>query len=188
MLPEGWKEKLFDDIVTNTQLGTTKRGEDINSDRNLNLVKMGNLLWGGLDLSNVEKLASTQLDRNYLLKKGDFLFNTRNTPELVGKSAAWKENSGSYCYDNNINRITFSSDADPFYMEYYLNFGSGKKNVRALASGSTSVAAIYWKGLKNLRIILPPLPEQKKIAATLSTWDRAIEGAENLLASLLYCR
>lgn len=183
MLPEGWKEKIFGDIVRNTQLGTTKRGADINLDHNLNLVKMGNLLWGSLDLSNVEKLSSTQLDGDYLLKKGDFLFNTRNTPELVGKSAAWKENSGSYCYDNNINRIIFSNDADPFYMEYYLNFGSGKKSVRALASGSTSVAAIYWKGLKNLRIILPPLPEQKKIAAILSTWDRAIEGTETLLAN-----
>lgn len=183
MLPDGWKEKIFGDIVRNTQLGTTKRGADINLDHNLNLVKMGNLLWGSLDLSNVEKLSSNQLDGDYLLKKGDFLFNTRNTPELVGKSAAWKENSGSYCYDNNINRITFSNDADPFYMEYYLNFGSGKKSVRALASGSTSVAAIYWKGLKNLRIILPPLPEQKKIAAILSTWDRAIEGTEKLLAN-----
>lgn len=183
MLPKGWKEKIFGDIVRNTQLGTTKRGADINLDHNLNLVKMGNLLWGSLDLSNVEKLSSTQLDGDYLLKKGDFLFNTRNTPELVGKSAAWKENSGSYCYDNNINRITFSNDADPFYMEYYLNFGSGKKSVRALASGSTSVAAIYWKGLKNLRILLPPLPEQKKIAAILSTWDRAIEGTEKLLAN-----
>ncbi|MBS1004609.1 restriction endonuclease subunit S [Acetobacter thailandicus] len=33
------------------------------------------------------------------------------------------------------------------------------------------------------KIILPPLPEQKKIAATLSTWDRAIEGTEKLLAN-----
>jgi type I restriction enzyme S subunit len=32
------------------------------------------------------------------------------------------------------------------------------------------------------KIILPPLPEQKKIAAILSTWDRAIEGTETLLA------
>lgn len=31
--------------------------------------------------------------------------------------------------------------------------------------------------------LLPPLPEQKKIAAILSTWDRAIEGLGQLLAN-----
>ncbi|MFW7269272.1 restriction endonuclease subunit S [Gluconacetobacter sp. Hr-1-5] len=36
---------------------------------------------------------------------------------------------------------------------------------------------------ENIRILLPPFPEQKKIAAILSTWDRAIEGTEKLLAN-----
>lgn len=36
------------------------------------------------------------------------------------------------------------------------------------------------KALEKLPILLPPLPEQKKIAAILSTWDRAIEGTEKL--------
>jgi len=37
--------------------------------------------------------------------------------------------------------------------------------------------------MENISILLPPLPEQKKIAAILSTWDRAIEGTEKLLAN-----
>jgi type I restriction enzyme, S subunit len=50
-----------------------------------------------------------------------------------------------------------------------------------LTSGST-FPNINSKNIKNLRIPLPPLPEQKKIADILSTWDRAIETLEQLIA------
>ena len=36
------------------------------------------------------------------------------------------------------------------------------------------------KNLKNIKILLPPLPEQKKIVEILSTWDQVIEKLENL--------
>ena len=37
--------------------------------------------------------------------------------------------------------------------------------------------------LENIPIILPPLPEQEKIAAILSTWDKAISTTDALLAN-----
>jgi type I restriction enzyme, S subunit len=37
--------------------------------------------------------------------------------------------------------------------------------------------------LKKLPILLPPLPEQRRIAEILSTWDRAIETVEALIAN-----
>lgn len=38
--------------------------------------------------------------------------------------------------------------------------------------------------IKNLQIPLPPLPEQRQIAAVLGTWDRAIEQTTELLKAL----
>ena len=53
--------------------------------------------------------------------------------------------------------------------------------MRSLAVGSTSVAAIYWKDLSKIRIRLPPLPEQRKIAAILSSVDEAIQATQAVI-------
>jgi type I restriction enzyme S subunit len=51
-----------------------------------------------------------------------------------------------------------------------------------MAVGST-IKTIGLPFFKKLRLHLPPLPEQRKIADILSTWDRAIEKTESLLAN-----
>ncbi|YBC53065.1 restriction endonuclease subunit S [Morganella morganii] len=181
MLPEGWSVLKLDDVVTKTQLGTTERGtEDKSSSNSIPLIKMGNLGWGSINFKKVEMIDKSYFDESLLLERGDFLFNTRNTPDLVGKSAVWLEDYPA-TFDNNINRISFKPVINSYYISYYLNNGKGKSLIQALPAGSTSVAAIYWKDLKNIKLVLPPLPEQKKIAQILSTWDNAISATERLL-------
>ncbi|BCK75913.1 type I restriction-modification enzyme S subunit [Acetobacter aceti NRIC 0242] len=68
----------------------------------------------------------------------------------------------------------------PWFLYYTLQFH--QKELERQAVGST-IKTIGLPFFKNLEIALPPLPEQKKIAAILSTWDRAIEGTEKLLAN-----
>lgn len=59
-------------------------------------------------------------------------------------------------------------------MNYKLNSFEGLKKLRRIATGTTSVAAIYSKDLFKLKFFIPSLPEQQKIAAFLSTLDRQI--------------
>ena len=183
MVPNGWLKHKFYEIVKDTQLGTTERHKGDICNNPIPLLKMGNLTWGGFNLNSVELLPREKLDSTLLLKKGDFLFNTRNTPELVGKSAVWNSELPEAVFDNNINRITFKNGIDPFYIVAYLNNGRGKAIINSLPAGSTSVAAIYWKDLKNVQITIPPPPEQRKIAKILSTWDQAIATTERLIAT-----
>ena len=50
-------------------------------------------------------------------------------------------------------------------------------------ASKTTILYLNKANCESIPILLPPLPEQKKIAAILSTWDRAIEVTEKLLAN-----
>lgn len=49
---------------------------------------------------------------------------------------------------------------------------------------STGVPQLTAPQIESLRILFPPLPEQKKIAEILSTWDKAIEKQTQLIQKL----
>ncbi len=65
-----------------------------------------------------------------------------------------------------------------FYLFYFLK--SQKRKLESLSSGST-FKAIKKEDVENFLILLPPLPEQKKIAEILSTVDKAIEKVEEAI-------
>ena len=67
-------------------------------------------------------------------------------------------------------------------MSYYINSEIGRARLRGLVVGST-ILHINTKDLKKFRVLLPPLPEQQKIAKILSTWDKAIATTERLIAT-----
>ncbi|QKX04103.1 hypothetical protein HN014_03990 [Aquimarina sp. TRL1] len=88
-----------------------------------------------------------------------------------------------YNIDVSINqdlKALFTNDKiyDPFLLQWFEKY---KGRVDYLGSGST-VKGISLKAFKAIKIKLPPLPEQQKIASILSTWDRAIAAQEQLIA------
>lgn len=175
-----FKEVKLKDIVTDNCLGGNYQCvEDITS---LPVIKMGNLGRGTITLGKIEYVSDGKIisDRD-VLKKGNILFNTRNTLDLVGKVAMWRGELEPSVFNSNIMRITFTENVLNEYMNYYFNSYSALKQLRARATGTTSVAAIYWKDCQNIKVPLPSLTEQKAIADLLSTWDEAIEKKERLI-------
>lgn len=65
---------------------------------------------------------------------------------------------------------------------YYQFFISQYENIREM-SNSGGQENLSSGIVKSIQVPVPPLPEQKKIAQILSTWDKAIEVAEQLLAN-----
>ncbi|MCU4408639.1 restriction endonuclease subunit S [Acinetobacter junii] len=68
--------------------------------------------------------------------------------------------------------------ANPYFIYAYLR--KNEHYVKSFASGSTT-KTITKDDVRRLKIFMPPLQEQNKIAQILSTWDQAISVTEKLL-------
>ncbi|MCP5514989.1 MAG: restriction endonuclease subunit S [Spirochaetales bacterium] len=175
-----FKEVKLKEIVTDNCLGGNYQCVEYVTP--LPVIKMGNLGRGTITLEKMEYVSDGKILSNRdVLKKKDILLNTRNTLDLVGKVAMWRGELEYSVFNSNIMRITFSTNVLNEYMNYYFNSYSALKQLRSRATGTTSVAAIYWRDCQNIRIPLPSLSEQKAIVALLSTWDIVIEKTERLV-------
>jgi type I restriction enzyme S subunit len=81
-------------------------------------------------------------------------------------------------------RLEFDEDivASNEYANYALNTTGSITRLRALATGTTSVAAIYTRDLLDFSFIVPPKSEQKAIATALSDVDALLEELDRLIA------
>ena len=163
-----WKTVKFDELVLSKGTGMERKASLQSADKNFPYLKMNNITKDNrLNLSTIVKVdANNEEIENYKLEKNDFLFNTRNSVELVGKSAIFEDDK-LVLFNNNILRVKFNSLVNAKYVNYFFTSFSGKKQLNRVKSGTTNVAAIYYKDLKNIEISLPPLPEQQRIVAKL---------------------
>jgi len=151
-------------------------------------MKMGNLDRGFIKIDKVESLPEgIEASESAILKAGDLLFNTRNTLDLVGKVAIWREELPRATFNLNILRLTFNSRkvATSAFANYFFNSDLGLSQLRSMAKGTTSVAAIYYKDLTTLRLILPTASEQHAIVAHLDAesakFDTLTAGAQRAI-------
>ena len=180
VIPENREVGAIGSVCTSVAVGGNYQNSATPSD--YPLIKMGNLSRGNITLEKVEYIKATIPDQKDLLHYGDVLFNTRNTPELVGKVAIWRNELPRAYYNSNLLRFVFDTEkADSFYMNLALNTEKTISAFRNIAKGTTSVAAIYPQDLLKVIIPIPPLAEQQRIAETLSDMDELIASLEKLI-------
>ena len=90
-----------------------------------------------------------------------FKFNTNN---LVDEGAVSKEYP-----------VFTTKDLDSHFLQYLLNHGDAFKTFAMLQKQGGTRTRLYFKKLKTFTTYFPSLPEQKKIAAFLTSIDAKIE-------------
>jgi len=181
--PTDWNIKELSVILKSTQLGGNYPNSVLNAE--YVLIKMGNLGREFIDLKKIFYIKSEtipqQIDKsNY----GDILFNTRNTLDLVGKVAIWKDELPLAFFNSNIMRLVFKDEeiSSNFFMNYILNTPKSLHQLRGIATGTTSVAAIYTRDLIKIKVPVPTKTEQTAIATALNDADALITQLEKLIA------
>ncbi|GAD31328.1 restriction endonuclease subunit S [Photobacterium leiognathi] len=77
-------------------------------------------------------------------------------------------------------RISVNNQNDTKFVYYQLASEKVLNRINALSKGST-FKEISLEELRKVTLLQPPLPEQRKIAQILSTWDRSIATTEKLI-------
>lgn len=178
-IDQSWEMVKLEKVVESTKLGVVigKKDQDIGK---IPYIKMDAINNGFIDLSKAVLVDYKSKEDDYLVD-GDFVYNTRNAPNLVGKSAVFHSNK-KYLFNNNILRIRFNKDkVDSDFIAYYMNGDRGKESVTKLISGTTSVAAIYQKEYLLIEVPLPTIAFQKQIVSKIEDERTLVESAKKLI-------
>jgi len=90
------------------------------------VLRMGNIQSGILDWEDLVYTSDqTEIDK-YLLEPGDVLFNRTNSPELVGKTAMYKEGAPKAIYAGYLIRVKTLPALNPQFLTYCLNSSYGR--------------------------------------------------------------
>ncbi|CAD6365795.1 restriction endonuclease subunit S [Shewanella putrefaciens] len=186
MVPNGWKDGRVRDLIKSLNAGVSVNSED---DGNLNssykILKTSCVSKGVFDpnetKSVVEEIEISRLKEPVL---GDSIIISRmNTPALVGANG-YIENGidNTYLPDRLWQAKPKSNDVNMKWLGYWFASSHTRYTLSSTATGTSgSMKNITKSDVLNIKIDIPPLPEQRKIAKILSTWDKAISTTERLI-------
>lgn len=184
MVPNGWNRTTLGEIAEfKNGLNFTKsdKGEAIK------IVGVG-------DFKDFAELRSTDLLETIyvnnrvrdeeLLEDGDLLFVRSNgNKDLIGRCLFFPTVATRLSYSGFTIRGRVNKDlALPEYISSVARSSLMKQQI-SKNGGGTNISNLSQQILNDVVFLLPPLPEQKKIARILSTWDKTITTTEQLLTN-----
>jgi type I restriction enzyme S subunit len=171
--------------VAEVRSGVAKGKKSLKDPISVPYLRVANVQDGYLNLSEVKEIEieRNKLDR-YSLRCGDVLMNEGGDFDKLGRGDVWDGQIEPCLHQNHVFAVRPNSDLlDSNFLQALAASYYGKTYFLSCSKRSTNLASINSTQLREFPVLLPPLPEQKKIAQILSTWDKAIATTEKLLAN-----
>ncbi len=173
MLPEGWRETKVDSICTLIN-GNGFKPKDW-STSGLPIIRIQNLN-GSFDYNYYAGIP----DERWIVNSGDLLFAWAGTKGVSFGPCIWTGEKG--VLNQHIYKVEPHKNIDKIWLFLILYVITAQIESRAHGFKAT-LLHVHKKDITDQIIQVPPLPEQEKIAAILSAWDKAISTTDALLAN-----
>ncbi|HCG5556755.1 TPA: restriction endonuclease subunit S [Vibrio parahaemolyticus] len=180
IVPAGWGVSTIlelgsnhKDCVQTGPFGAQLHAEDY-VDEGIPLILIRNIKESGLDTRGMPKITEEDAERlsRYRLKIGDIVFSRVGR---VGSCFLTTPNEEGWVISGQTLRMrTSNALIEPEYLLHALRAEKVQMDIVGESVGSTRTS-INTNILENLEVNVPPLPEQKKIAAILTSVDDVIE-------------
>jgi type I restriction enzyme S subunit len=143
--------------------------------------------YGFFDPRENKVVLPAEIDRLAVSPRKDSIIICRsNTPELVGASAYIDRDYENLFLPDTLWRLLPRHEGFSVrWLSYSLNTAEMRWRIQNIATGtSANMKKINMRNFRKLKLLCPPLPEQRAIAAILSTWDETMTLTERLIAVL----
>lgn len=182
MVPKGWKRVPIKEACESIIDCVNKTAPIVDFETPFKMICTTNVRDGRVNTSDVRYVTEDtylQWVRRGKPQVGDIIF-TREAP--VGEVGVLEDADGIFLGQRTMMYRANRNRSDNYYLFYCLLSSFCQKQIEDFSNGGT-VAHMRVPDCGKIIINLPPLPEQKKIAQILSTWDKAITTTEQLLAN-----
>ena len=167
-LPEGWVWCRLKEIITELKYGTSEKSS---LEGKIPVLRMGNITTNGtIDYSNIVFSSNEEDIKEFLLTKGNLVFNRTNSSDLVGKTAIYRGEMPAI-FAGYLIKIALLK-VNPEYTNFVMNSSYYRKWCYSVKSDAVNQSNINAEKLSNVLIPLPPLAVQHRI----------VQIAEQLLA------
>ncbi len=172
-LPKGWTEVALGEVAEQVRGVSYKKDQAATSPgpSRIPILRAGNLRDGGqVDDSDLVWVPDICVSERQRLRPGDVIVATSSgSLDVVGKAARYKGTRdlsfGAFC-----KVMRPASGVDASYFAHYFQTSAYRRTVSALAAGA-NINNLKNSHLDELRFPLPPLEEQRRIAAILDKAD-----------------
>ncbi len=172
-LPNGWRTSTIGELCEFINGNGFKPSEW--SNEGLPIIRIQNL-----NGSNDFNYYSGEPLKKWLVNPGQLLFAWAGTKGVSFGPKIWNGPQG--VLNQHIFKLNPISDVNTFW--FYSVLVRTTEQIESYAHGFKSTLLHVQKSdITDQSILVPPIPEQQKIAQILSTWDKAIEKLEALIAA-----
>lgn len=149
----------------------------------LPVLRAGNITDSGLTFDDLVYVPEARVTAKQKIKKGDIVIAASSgSLDVVGKAAAalnaFNGGFGAFC-----KVIRPNNKVDAGYLAQFFKTPSYRRTISSLAAGA-NINNLKSEHLDDLRVPLPPLPEQRRIAAILDQADALRAKRREALAQL----
>ena len=188
-----WDTSTLGELTLDFTYGTSTKCSDNSALHPV--LRIPNVIQGAIDTTNLKfgELSPNE-QKKLRLAHGDLLFvRTNGNPDYVGRCAVFDLEAELYFASYLIRARTKQKLIVPVFLSAYLRTPDGRRSMQPSIRTTAGQYNVSVEGLRDVQVIVPPLPLQQKFAALVQRVERlravqreALRQAEHLFASLLH--